>query len=97
LHQYRFEQNPNEKSYALVWEDRNLNVVTGYPDGRGTLDYLLAEDCNSPSGEVSERDREVAATVIQWLGSPVGQGFVEDVQSKIKERNGRAKKRRLKK
>jgi hypothetical protein len=73
LHQYRFKQNPLEKKFAKAWEQQNKEFE------RGTLDYLLAVDCNSPKGEVTKRDREVAATVIQWLGSPVGQGFIEEV------------------
>jgi hypothetical protein len=78
LHQYRFKDNPMEEIFAQAWEKQNLSIH-GKPDGRGTLDYLLAKDSNSPNGEVTDRDREVAATVIQWLGSPVGQGFVIDV------------------
>ena len=77
LHQYRFKDNPREKAYAKAWEELNdFNE-------KGTLDYLLAKDCNRPAGEVTDRDREVAATVIQWLGSPVGQGFVRDVLDTI--------------
>jgi hypothetical protein len=56
----------------------NISQIDGRPNGRGTLDYLLAKDCNFPNGEVTARDREVAATVIQWLGSSVGQCFLRD-------------------
>jgi hypothetical protein len=70
LHQYRFEANPEEKRFALAWDTHNR-------DG-GTLAYLL--DTNQGQGlrppEPSERDQVVAATVIQWLGSPVGQFFL---------------------
>ena len=31
--------------------------------------------------EVSDRDELVAATLIQWLGSPVGQTFLKEVNS----------------
>ena len=55
-----------------------MSAMTKKPDGRGTLDYLLATD-NRPCGDVTPRDAEVAATVIQWLGSPVGQRFVKEV------------------
>lgn len=73
--QHRFTQNPLELRFAQEWEKTNNK-----PNGQhGTLDYLLAEDVNRPNGEVSGRDREVAATVIQWLGSPVGQTFLRDV------------------
>ena len=74
LHQYRFKDNPLEKAYAEQWEKDNK-------EGR-ILDYLLAKDPNYPKDEVTDRDIEVAATVIQWLGSPCGQSFVEDVINK---------------
>jgi len=77
LHQYRFRDNPLEKKFAEAWEDSNKH-------GR-TLEYLLAKDSNRPNDEVTDRDREVAATVIQWLGSPVGQGFISDMERVSKE------------
>jgi hypothetical protein len=79
LHQYRFKDNPMEEVYAKAWNLQNT-ARAGTSEGRGTLDYLLAKDCNYPMGEVTNRDREVAATVIQWLGSPVGQSFVKECQ-----------------
>ncbi|OGU60449.1 MAG: hypothetical protein A2V66_01830 [Ignavibacteria bacterium RBG_13_36_8] len=75
LHQYRFENNPLEEKFAIHWE--RLNYYRGKVFG--ILDYLLAKDPNRPNYEVTDRDREIAATVIQWLGSPVGNAFVEDV------------------
>jgi hypothetical protein len=80
LQQHRFKQNPKEKKYALAWERENTSRIDENLDGRGVLDYLLAKNPNSPAGEVTERDREVAATVIQWLGSPCGQYFLEHIQ-----------------
>lgn len=79
LHQYRFKQNPMEKKFAQAWERQNVSASTKKLDGRGTLDYMLAVDSNCPKGEVRPRDRMVAATVVQWLGSPVGQSFIKEV------------------
>ena len=74
LHQHRFKDNPKEKKFAKAWEDQNKTF--------DTLNYLLAKDINHPhEGEVSKRDREVAATVMQWLGSPVGHCFFEELTS----------------
>ena len=80
--QYRLNNNPNEKFFAEAWEKQNLNV-SGRQDGTGVLDYLMAESPNEPMGEITDRDREVAATVIQWLGSPVGCDFLRDVKIKM--------------
>lgn len=76
--QHRFKQNPSEKKIANAWEEINTDVY-GKLDGKGILDYLLAEKINKPNGEVTDRDRMVAATVIQWLGSPVGRNFLTQV------------------
>lgn len=84
--QYRFDNNPVEKIFAELWEKENLSIY-GKSNGSGILDYLLANNPNRPDGEVAERDREVAATVIQWLGSPCGQGFIRKAQSKCEDQN----------
>ena len=74
---YRLKNNPMERAFARAWKERNT-VAPGMM-GHGILDYLLADDSNRPLDEVTERDASVAATVVQWLGSPVGQCFVRDV------------------
>jgi len=84
MHQYRFKQNPMEEIFAKAWEERSTDP-SGMADGRDTLDYLLAENPDKPCGEVSDRDRIVAATVIQWLGSPVGQYFLDEINERRKE------------
>lgn len=76
--QFRFASNPSEKTFAEHWERINVSRFEGL-DGKGVLDYLLAKDPNYPKDEVTERDRQVAATVIQWLGSPVGTHFLREV------------------
>lgn len=69
LNEYRFMNNPLERSFVEAWKTQNR--------GNKTLKYLLAGPTNKPV-PVSDRDAEVAATTIQWLGSPVGQAFLED-------------------
>jgi len=69
--QHRFKDNPLEKRFAKKWQEQNKY---GH-----TLEYLLTNEINKRDGNVSQRDRQVAATVIQWLGSPVGQSFLSEV------------------
>jgi len=78
VNQHRFKQNPIEYIFAKLWEEINCGK---FPT---TLDYILSKS-NDPRTEVSERDREVAATAIQWLGSPVGQMFLNTINGKRKE------------
>lgn len=73
--QHRFKDNPLELKFAEAWEKQNTGKSPNY---NGWLDYMLAEDNNRPCGEVTDRDREVAATIIQWLGSPVGESWVRE-------------------
>ena len=61
--------NPNEVAFANLWETYN-------EEHRQTMRWLLGSN-NRMADEISDRDREIAATVVQWLGSPVGFGFVE--------------------
>lgn len=68
---HRLKDNPQEKRFAVAW--RNIC--------KSTLPYLLEE---RPAHRgyppaVSDRDHVVAATIIQWLGSPVGQAFLADL------------------
>ena len=57
--------NPAEVVCAHAWQETN--------DVANTLAWLL-----NPNGDsnVTYRDRTVAATVIQWIGSPVGRSFL---------------------
>lgn len=72
LSPHRLKDNPPEKEFAEAWRLHNER-------GR-TLDYLLHHPVSGGLAvESTEREDEIAATVIQWLGSPVGQHFLEDL------------------
>jgi hypothetical protein len=72
LHQRRFFDNPLEQKFAEAWEKEADHI----------LPFVLPENLNH-CNDARSRDREVAATIIQWLGSPVGQGFLRDVQGEF--------------
>ena len=72
LHHHRLKGNPEEKRFAEEWMKENRQGKI--------LAYLLT--CGDQHGrplEPSDRDHTVAATVIQWLGSPVGQNWLKDL------------------
>lgn len=66
---HRFKDNPAEKAFATAWDTYN---VQGH-----TLEYLLGNGVQREPA--TPREIEVAATVVQWLGSPVGLCFLRDV------------------
>lgn len=83
LNPHRWESNPMEKLFAEAWQDQHSM-------NSRHLDHLLtppSESSNSCPVISSDRDYEVAATVIQWLGSPVGQSFLEDVHKEATRRD----------
>ena len=76
----RLNSNPMERAYHDEWLKENKQSQAYGP---GVLALLLS-DGRDPI-KVSARDAVVAATVIQWLGSPVGRDFVAGVQGVVKE------------
>lgn len=82
----RIKDNPREKAFHDVWMHKNYpNPHTN--DGQGILQGLFIENKGEifalPGGRVVERinnrDRMIVATIIQWLGSNVGMGFLHEV------------------
>lgn len=67
IHAHRYSENPEELRFAKAWDEADL------------LKYLLGDGDGVKRVEVSERDETVAATVIQWLGSSVGESFLEEL------------------
>lgn len=63
-----YSDNPREVVFAELWQREN--------DLHHTLEYLLGD--NNRPNPISEEEIEVAATVIQWLGSNVGMSFLRD-------------------
>ena len=71
---HRFRDNPEERRFAEAWQKHN--------DQGNTLAHLLDPRKGEPFGyppPVEDRDRVLAATVVQWPGPPVGQGFLRDL------------------
>lgn len=71
----RTTQNPEEKRFADAWKKEHV------------LHHLLG---NGAFPRVpTKEEAAAAATVIQWLGSPVGQGFLSDLGYARAERAAR--------
>lgn len=80
VHFNRAQREPMEKQFAEAWQ-RHCEVSRDPATASGDM---LRQLLNPSDGDlhhplpISDRDRVVAATVVQWLGSPVGQGFLKD-------------------
>jgi hypothetical protein len=58
------QDNPREVAFALQWTEENQHP------GPNILAHLIPG--------YTERDAQVAATMMQWLGSNVGMSFLEE-------------------
>lgn len=80
----RYQREPLEKLFAEVWQDQNSKGLSS----NCTLDYLWSETKDQRYPKIrSDEDHVKAATLIQWLGSSVGQCFLRDVMEAAKRRN----------
>ena len=70
---HRCKDNIEEKAFADAWAASNASS--------STLAHLLdqREDLRGKPPAPTDREAVVAATVVQWFGSQVGQGFLRDL------------------
>lgn len=84
FHASRYSREPLEKIFAEVWQeinDEKLNHNT-------IIDYLFNQSSDQRYVEKRpEYEYVFASTIIQWLGSPVGQGFLQRIIKKAKRKS----------
>ena len=77
LHAHRYREHPLERAFAGEWQKLNDEPRQAVASSRSAFAYLMdITNQGNPVPPLSKRDWLVAATVIQWLGSPVGQDFL---------------------
>jgi len=107
LHPYRLKPNagnPREVVLAKLWKEESkanlLEHLFTVPCSEDDKDKSRHSHqfgwYKTPLGDVQDRDRIVAATIVQWLGSPVGFSFLNEAIKKCGYRivpieNGRHK------
>lgn len=71
---HRFKQNPLEEQLYVSF--------IAEMDERASLDRIIFgcrdEAQSFPKDTLTDRELDICATLIQWLGSPVGQSFLRD-------------------
>lgn len=80
----RTEHDRLEKAFADLWEARNGNRV-GIDFGHGILQDLFMGK-NGWTHIVTDQERYVAATVVQWLGTNCGFAFLQEALAKVGHR-----------
>jgi len=69
---HRFENNPQEKVFVDEFIKQHSSSVD--PD---LIVFGHKNNSMSPKDYLSDREKDIVLSVIQWLGSPVGQGFLD--------------------
>ena len=76
------EHNPREVAFSETWKEENY-PQRGVNFGQGQLQDIFIEQISvfpmryKVLEVINNRDRKIVATVIQWLGSNCGMGFLE--------------------
>lgn len=73
---YRFQGNPRERLFAEAWQAHNERYPT--PPIDWLIGKLSADGMRVVEPATQEQCTD-AATVIQWLGSPAGWGWLKEV------------------
>jgi putative RNA 2'-phosphotransferase len=76
ISRYRFDQNPAERIFVEEFIEQDKCCYT--------LEYLLSPTANVRK-DVTDEQRAVAMTIIQWMGSPCGQSFLEVVAERCQK------------
>lgn len=76
---HRHKQNPKEKEL----HDEFLKEFIKRNGHNENILKKIIFDCSNdaqtiPNDYLSDREKKIVLTTIQWLGSPVGQGFLRD-------------------
>lgn len=100
LHPNRLK-TASERIYYELWckeNERHRAINSGYT----LIEHLLHPECDfernsfggykRPPQPVSQHDMTIATTVIQWLGTSCGRGFIEQAEREIEKRRAERSK-----
>jgi len=79
--EYRFESNPKEKEMV----DKFLEHADTMEIERRVFGTDPKRNDLYPNGQLSKREMKIVLSTIQWLGSPVGQGFLDSCGFNVKK------------
>lgn len=84
--QYRFKDNPKEKEL----HDKFIEMMSSDLSSHDMLSSIVFgwknERQNTPKQYITEEQQTICVNLIQWLGSPVGQGFLRNCGFELNEK-----------
>ena len=80
--EHRYETNPRERLFAEHWQQANEAGNSPTTSRPTVIEYALDKSNRGcPIPPITIREDMVAASVIQWLGTPVGWAWLQEVLS----------------
>ncbi len=76
--EYRFKDNPKEKEFHDKFIEMFSRDGAAYKSLSAIVNGWSKDRQNQPKEWLSEKEEDICVSLIQWLGSPVGQGFLRD-------------------
>lgn len=80
---HRLDKNPQEKTFLEVFNDQHTKQ-------NNDVDLIVfghEENSFTPKDYLNDREKIIVVSTIQWLGSPVGQGFLNNCGFSSKSEN----------
>jgi hypothetical protein len=71
--EYRFKNNPQEKLFVEEFIENH----TFFDEEMDLIVFGEKSESMEPRDYLSDRERDIVLSTIQWLGSPVGQEFLD--------------------
>lgn len=81
---HRFSTNLTEKIFSDLWAEENERWIN-HGKHASVLQYVLSEDGGKTIPETSERDEMIAASIIQWLATPIGRNFLDELHDTMQK------------
>ena len=75
--EYRFKDNPKEEEFHNKFFEMFKNNMAANNALSAIVFGWSNDRQNYPKEILSEREEDICINIIQWLGSPVGEGFLD--------------------
>lgn len=76
--EYRWTDNPKEKEFHDKFIERFKRYNSATKELSAVVFGWANDRQNTPKEYLSSRDADICLNLVQWLGSPVGQGFLNN-------------------
>jgi hypothetical protein len=74
FNKHRWDDNPKEKEI----HDKFKKEFVGVREPRDLCDFIVFGEQLAPNDYLTDREKQIVLSAMQWLGSPAGQDFLRE-------------------